>query len=94
MDNECAEVASREGIAPSVAQSVLTELGYGDMTVPASKFNDDDWYLFNPLTLEIKAQFGASQKFQALSAVKPGLSCERGMRVKCLGLWRLPVKVA
>jgi hypothetical protein len=90
-----ATITPHQEAAPiSLAQSVLAELGYGDMTVPVGKFNDDDWYLFNPLTREIKAQFGASQKFQALSAVKPGLSCERGMRVKCLGLWRLPVKVA
>ena len=74
----------------TVAIEMLEELGYGGMTVPASKFNDDDFYLINPMTLEIKAQFGASQRFNAERAAVNGLQSVRGMRAKWMGLWRLP----
>ncbi len=76
------------------ALGILDELGYGDMTVPVERFNDDDWYLFSSVTFEIKAQFGPSQKHVALSHAKAGLSVERGMRAKHMGLWRLPSRRA
>lgn len=84
--------AEKNQLLASVAQDILEDLGYGDMTVPVGSFNDDDFYLINPLTGEIKAQFGSKQKFVAESSVKPGLTLFKGMRAKHMGLWRLPAR--
>lgn len=74
------------------AEGILKELGYGDMTVPAASFNDDDWYLINPITREIKAQFSHNKRDMAASYAVNGLESVRGMRAKYMGLWRLPQK--
>lgn len=74
------------------AEQILNELGYGDMTVPMHRFNDDDWYLINPMTKEIKADFHHSKRFIAQSAAVNGLKAVRGMAAKRMGLWRLPQK--
>lgn len=74
------------------AEAILNELGYGDMTVAMEKFNDDDFYLINPMTREIKAQFGSKQRCIAERAAINGLQAVRGMRAKHMGLWRLPAQ--
>lgn len=74
----------------SKAESILSELGYGDMTVPVYSFNDDDWYVVNALTREIKTSFSASRRDQAEAAATNGLKVFRGMAAKYMGLWRLP----
>lgn len=72
------------------AESILSGLGYGDMTVPVHSFNDDDWYVVNTLTREIKASFSASRRDQAEKAAINGLKAVLGMAAKYMGLWRLP----
>ena len=69
---------------------ILDALGYGDMTMPVASFNDDDWYLVNPMTREIKAQFSSRSKWLADREANGGLSVYRGLMAKNMGLWRLP----
>lgn len=87
--DEMASIATSIRSPATKAEAILNDLGYGDMTVPMAKFNDDDFYLINPMTREIKAQFGSKQRFIAERAAVNGLQAVRGMRAKHMDLWRM-----
>lgn len=84
--------AQASRIESEAIKAIIDELGYSDMTVPSDKFNDDDFYLINPLTRQIKAQFGHTQRLQAERAAVNGLQAVRCMRAKHMNLWRLPAR--
>lgn len=53
--------------------------------IPPQSFNDDDWYIYNPVTLELIERHGRSKAPQP--SVKCGQLAARGLRVKYLKLW-------
>lgn len=60
-------------------------------TIARTEFNDDDVYVYDPVTLLVVQHIPASQRdlcMQALSRPLAGLAAGRGMRVKDLGLQR------
>lgn len=75
-----------------VAKSILDTLGYEAITIKREAFNDDDYYVYNPLTLQLDRQYGSKQRHM-LTNVPNGMSIERGITAKWIGLWKL-VEVA
>lgn len=60
-------------------------------TIPAQAFNDDDVYVYCPVTLIVVQQIPCSRReacMLALSRPQAGFAAGRGMRVKALGLQR------
>lgn len=55
--------------------------------IPASKFNDDDLYVYDPGSMELIEQVAASNVARHLAA-NPSLSACIGLTAKYLGLWR------
>ena len=53
--------------------------------IPPQSFNDDDWYIYNPVTLELIEHYGRSKAPQPFA--KDGQRVARGFRVKYLNLW-------
>lgn len=63
---------------------LLDDLGIE--VIPASRFNDDDGYIFNPQTLELLAVVGPSAR--RTFADYDGAVIRMGLSAKHLGLWR------
>ena len=74
----------------NLASQILSDLSYGDMTIPVGRFNDDDFYLVHPLTKEVKRVVDPSQRAVTEQPRTDGLTWVRGMRAKHMGLWQLP----
>jgi hypothetical protein len=59
--------------------------------IPRQAFNDDDVYVYDPVTLIVVQQIPCSRRdacMQALSRPQAGLAAGKGLRVKELGLQR------
>lgn len=66
----------------NLAKRILAELG----AEAATSFNDDDWYTYNTMTLELQAGRGAH--YERPEQPLPPLKTVRGMTAKYLGLWQ------
>lgn len=66
-----------------------------ELAIPRAKFADDDWYVYDPASLELheviscKSWRGQQASTWRPPEVEPGLKVALGMQAKNLGLWRL-----
>lgn len=59
-----------------------------ELLIPRSQFNDDDWYVYRPDTLELIEVIGASETRATFYRPVADVAARRGLRAKSLGLWR------
>jgi hypothetical protein len=90
MNTAVAQAAARLEQRASVARQILADLGHIDLIIPVSRFNDDDYYVYNAESLELITSHGCkTYRFIDQVPVKPGQAVAKGMRAKWLGLWRI-----
>lgn len=92
------EASARLNARAACARQILDELADEPewlLPIPASEFNDDDIYIYDPATLKVVGQIGASSfsavAFRGVGALGPvpaGMCWHKGMTAKRLGLRR------
>lgn len=72
------------------ASRVLADLAEAnaEFLIPRAEFCDDDWYVYEPDTLEVVQVIGASDHRAAFYRPPAGLAALRGLWAKGRGLWR------
>lgn len=73
---------------PIFAQALAPFAPTPRKTLAREQFNDDDLYIYNPDTLELKSQVAACNK--EYWPVPVGMAAEIGLMAKNLGLWIKP----
>ena len=91
------EASARLNARAACARRILDEIESDEwlLPIPASEFNDDDIYIYDPATLKVVSQIGASSAgaiaFRGVGALGPvpaGMTWAKGMTAKRLGLRR------
>jgi hypothetical protein len=92
-----AAASARLDARAAVARHILDEIEGDEWLLPIAfeEFNDDDIYIYDPATLKVVQQIGASSAgaiaFRGVGALGPvpaGMAWAKGMTAKRLGLRR------
>lgn len=84
---ETAAAASRLDTMGAIARDILATIEAINNPIPAHRFNDDDFYVYDEATLELLQEVGCKAGWRPVA--KPGQAVARGMRAKWLGLWKV-----
>lgn len=91
------EASARLNARAACARRILDEIESDEwlLPIPAAEFNDDDIYIYDPATLKLVQQIGASSAgaiaFRGVGALGPvpaGMCWHKGMTAKRIGLRR------
>jgi transcriptional regulator of NAD metabolism len=82
--------AKRLNDRAAIAREIIAVIHAVNNPIPASRFNDDDWYVYDKLTNEVLRQYShrAFTRY-TLPQLPEHQVIARGMVIKHLGLWKV-----